>query len=309
MPTKSANIKIQSIDTSKIDTNLQVPFQELTLALIRKYGSHIVSIVLFGSSTTGDWIRGKSDVDFIVVTDGKANKSEIENFVNQTLIMIDGKYNLMLKQTCSTFRKSRNIAINAISTIESFMTFGKPFFILSKDQIETKKGKIKDLRIMFVTSIFDSISIFAAKIKETGVTIYGDNLIKELNAPRSGVEKTKAFLAPFWLVMMSFAIFPVNTKLAFGHSIKATLWACEDSLFYLDQTLSSTTNELNLLRKIFGDSKKFDIKHLELAIRSKPYLKAEKIIEKENVLQFLFYTPIFILTLFRATRSLRRYNV
>lgn len=304
MAAAHANANSTMIDTSKIDCNLQQAFQELTIALVKKYDNQIKSIVVFGSATTGEWIRGKSDVDFIIVTDSTTNRKEVENFANKVLTEIDTRHNLKLKQTCSSFKKSQNIALNAISAIESFMTFGKPFFVLSENQIDTVKGRIRDARIEFVTSIFDSIAIFAAKIKETGSTIYGEDLIKELHVTRSATEKAKAMLAPFWLALMSFAIFPIDPKLALGHSVKATLWACEDSLFYLDQKLSSTTNEVKMLRKILSHSNNPSFEHLELAIMLRPSLRAGVRIEKGPIARFLLNTPIFILTLYKLTKGL-----
>ncbi len=35
--------------------------------LTAKFHDEIVSFVLFGSATTGEWIRGKSDIDCIVI--------------------------------------------------------------------------------------------------------------------------------------------------------------------------------------------------------------------------------------------------
>lgn len=66
------------INVEKLDMNLRQAFGELATALIKKYRNQVLSIVVFGSATTCDWIRGKSDVDFIIVTDGKESRKEVE---------------------------------------------------------------------------------------------------------------------------------------------------------------------------------------------------------------------------------------
>lgn len=301
----SDKIGKQTIDVSNIDFNLREAFEEFTLLLLNKFGKKIESIVVFGSAATGEWIRGKSDIDFIIVTESNADNKEVENFANQALLIVDAKYNLKLRQTCSSFKREHNIARDAVHTIESFMTFGKPFFVLSRDQIDLEKGIIRNARIRFVTSIFDSIAIFAAKIIDTGSVIYGENLLSQLHVNRSPAEKVKAMLAPFWLVLMSFAIFPIDDKLALSHSVKATLWACEDTLFFIDEKLASTETEVKKLKIILSDFGDIDLKHLESALHTRRLLAAETKIEKSAIIRFLVKTPLFIITLYRKIKSLK----
>jgi len=45
--------------------------EELVSKLVEKYSHDVVSFVLFGSATTGEWIRGKSDIDCIVIIKNK----------------------------------------------------------------------------------------------------------------------------------------------------------------------------------------------------------------------------------------------
>jgi hypothetical protein len=108
-------------------------------------------------------------------------------------------------------------------------------------------------------------------------------------------------LAPFWLVIMSLAIFPVEPKLALTHSVKATVWACEDSLFYLEQELSTTKNEIKTLKEKIPAFKKTQVDHAELAIKLKPLLTAQTEIEKGLIIRFIMRTPFFIMTLYRKT--------
>jgi predicted nucleotidyltransferase len=285
-------------DVEKLDKDLQLAFEELVITLTGKYGNQISSIVVFGSATTGDWIRGKSDVDFIIVIIDKRKKKEVENFTNNLLVKLSTKYDLRLIQTSSAFKKTRNPALKAVYSLESFMTFGKPFFVLARDQIRVERGEIRDARIMFVTSIFDSIAVFATKMKQTGCTIYGEDILKDLDITRSSSQKMKALIAPLWLIIMSLAVFPLDASLAMDHSIKATLWACEDVLFYLDHSLSSMKNEVTTLKKILPDcgSNKFD--HAEHALRLRLDQEAGTKTKKGLVVRFLLRTPYFVLSLY-----------
>lgn len=285
-------------NVEKLDRNLQQAFGELVVALTRKYGNQLLSIVVFGSATTGDWIRGKSDIDFIIVVNDKRKKKEVENFTNDLLVRLSTKYDLRLTQTSSAFRKTRNPVLNAVFSIESFMTFGKPFFVLAKDQIKADRGEIRDAKIMLVTSIFDSIAIFATKLKQTGCTIYGEDILKELNINRSTTEKMKALMAPLWLILMSFAVFPLDASLALDHSIKATLWACEDALFYLDQNLSSMKNEILVLEKILSDRGLIKFDHAEQALKLRLERREGMKIEKGQVARFLLRTSFFVRSLY-----------
>lgn len=295
------------VNVEKLDVNLRQGFEELAVGLIKKYGNHVLSIAVFGSATTCNWLRGKSDVDFVVVTDCKENRKEVENFTNDLLIRLSMKYDLRLRQTCSTFKRTSNPFLKALFAIESFMTFGKPFFVLSRDQIETDRGKIRDARIKLVTSIFDSMAIFAAKMKQTGTTIYGEDLLKQFYVNRSMTEKIKTFAAPLWLALLSLFIFPIDSEMGLDHSVKATLWACEDALFYLDQDLSSISNEISVLENLLSGSKHMSLDHVKMALKLKQELRTQTESEKGFVVRFLLQTLLFTCRLYgNAIASAKR---
>ncbi len=303
---KKSHTNPNEINVKNLDNDLKNPFEELASALIRKYKSQIVSIVVFGSGTTGDWIRGKSDIDFIIVTDAQSNRWKIENFTNILLTKLSLKYDLRLDKTCSTFKSNNNPLKNLISTLESFMTFGKPFFVVSKNQIDVKKGKIKNFRIRFVTSIFNSIAIFVAKANQTGVTIYGENLLDQMYINYSIVEKIKAFIAPIWLIIVSFAVFPIDAQLSLSHSVKATIWSCEDALFFLERKLSVTELEIFELEKIF-QNQEISLSHAWKANNLRPTLQGA-VIEKGAIMQFLVQTSKFNRMLYVKTAEKWRFN-
>jgi len=101
--------------------NLQLKsfLDELVSKLVKEYPDEIVSFVLFGSATTGEWIRGKSDIDCIVIIKNKKLNDQIEKYLIQLLFALDAKYDLKLSDTCTSYKKT-----------EDTMTMKKIFVIL-----------------------------------------------------------------------------------------------------------------------------------------------------------------------------------
>ena len=75
--------------------------EEITDDLVEKYPEEIISFILFGSATTGEWIQGKSDIDCIIVIKNKKLCQEVEDYLNCRLIELDSKYHLQLADTCT----------------------------------------------------------------------------------------------------------------------------------------------------------------------------------------------------------------
>jgi len=88
--------------------NLQLKsfLDELVSKLVKEYPDEIVSFVLFGSATTGEWIRGKSDIDCIVIIKNKKLNEQIEKYLTKLLFTLDAKYDLKLSETCTSFKKT-----------------------------------------------------------------------------------------------------------------------------------------------------------------------------------------------------------
>lgn len=275
--------------------------REFVTDVTRKYSAQVISIVLFGSATTGEWIKGKSDIDFIVVVKNGSRRKEIENYLLGKILELDCKYNLSLEKTCSTFRKSRNPLLYLVYKTESFMTFGRPLYVLSYDQINFERGKINDSRIRFVTSVFDSLSIFATKINQTGKVIYGEDLLRRFPAILSNTEKIKAALAPIWLLLIGFFMLPFDIMFSLEHSVKATIWACEDVLFALDLPLSSTKREFKTLKEVFGSSDRIDFSHVERTLHLKYDRWSRREINGCFVAKHMFHSLKFIFILYFYT--------
>ena len=243
--------------------------QELVLVLVKEYPKEIVSFVLFGSATTGEWIRGKSDIDCIVIIKNKKLCLEIEKFLHQLLLDLDLKYNLLLAQTCTSHKKTDNIALNLIIKTENKLMFGQPFYVVAEDQLNIQEFKIsKDLKSQLASRTIASFGLFLQRIKNTGVILYGKDIRKEIPAKVPEIEKLKASFNAMLLLLMSYVIYPYSPQSAFSHAVKANFWACNDVLFALDKELSTTKEEIEQIYSIFG-AKEIDFDHLMLSLQYK----------------------------------------
>lgn len=282
----------------QVDPMLKQFLKDLVSEMVQEFNDEIVSMALFGSGATKEWIKGKSDIDFIVVIKDEKLKKKVEDSIDQILIKVDKKHNLKLTQTCCTFIKHKNPLVNFLYRLEYILTFGKPFFVFSVKELEFEKGTIANAQVRFITSIFDPLVIFLAKMKQTGVTIYGQNLIEKINYTVTPLEKVRIAIAPLWIVFMSIISFPLDHQFALSHAIKSTLWACEDSLFAMDQSLSSTKDEIQLILDIFGEN--INIEHLNLTLELKKKT-IEKTTSKGFVAKYILNTIGFILKLYFKT--------
>lgn len=145
----------------------------MVMNITKQFPNQIVSIILFGSATTNEWVYGKSDIDCIVLIKERKMRRQVENYLHDTLLDLDKKYNLKLVETCTTYKKTNNHAMNLILKTESMMMFGKPFYVISEDQLDLKNAKIRnDLKIQIGISVLASLSMFLYRIKCTGKIIW-----------------------------------------------------------------------------------------------------------------------------------------
>lgn len=271
--------------------------EELVSLLTQNYENEIVSFVLFGSATTGEWIRGKSDIDCIVIIKNKNLVSKIEKYLNSLLLDLDKKYDLKLSETCTSYKKTNNLALDLIFKTEHKMMFGKPFYVISKDQLDLKGFKIRnDFKVEIGTRTIASLGLFLQRIKNTGIILYGDDIRRDIPNTVPMLEKVKAFFNAMLLLMMSFVIFPFNFKYAFSHAVKANFWACDDVLFMLDKPLSNTKKEVYDVCELFGHSE-IDVNHLHQSLRFKK--TKEKInLKRKFVLKYILKSTKFVYGLY-----------
>lgn len=281
--------------------------EELVSKLVEKYQNEIISFVLFGSATTGEWIRGKSDIDCIVIIKKKNLVSEIEKYLNQILLDLDKKYDLKLSETCTSYKKTNNLALDLIFKTENKMMFGKPFYVVAQDQLDLKGFKIRnDFKIEIGTRTIASLGLFLQRIKNTGIILYGEDIRKDIPKTVPLLEKIKSFFNAMLLLMMSFVIFPFGIKYAFSHAVKANFWACDDVLFVLDRPLSNTKQEVKDVCAIFGKSE-IDTDHLYQSLKYKK-IKDNMELDRNFVMRYILRSTKFVYGLYGKAilKALRR---
>ena len=285
-----------------MDWNLQLKsfLDELVSELVKEYPNEIVSFVLFGSATTGEWIRGKSDIDCIVIIKNKKLNDQIEKYLMRLLFALDAKYDLKLSETCTSYKKTDNPALDLIFKTENKMMFGQPFYVVAQDQLNLKEFKIrKDLKAELGAKTIASLGLFLQRIKNTGIILYGKDIRKEIPKSVPAIEKVKASFNAMLLLMMSFIIFPYSPKSAFSHAVKANFWACDDVLFALDKPLSTTKQEVKEICSIFGKSE-IDSNHLMLSLEYKK-TKDNMKIKKLFVILYMLKSIKFVYGLYAVT--------
>ena len=279
---------------------------ELVGTVTAHYKNQITSIVLFGSATTSEWVKGKSDIDCIVLIKDKNHTKEIEQLLYDTLLELDKKYDLKLSDTCTSYKKTQNHALNMILRAEKFSMFGRPFYVLSEDQIDIANARItatNDLKIYVGTHVLASINLFFHRIKSTGKVLCGKDITKEFPTKIPNLEKFKASLNAWLLLMMSVVIFPIDSKFAFQHAVKANFWACDNSLFALERPLSNTETEIKEIEKIFSDSSSehiLDVNHLHQSMQYKKRKETNNL-SKRFVFKYILKTARFVMTLYYIT--------
>jgi len=282
-----------------VNIQLKVFFDELVSDVTSKFPDQIVSMVLFGSATTGEWIRGKSDIDCLIIIKNKKQCQAIEKYLNKLLLQLDSKFDLKLTQTCTSYKKTNNLALDLIIRTENKLMFGQPFYVVSQEQIDLSGYKIrKDLKIELGTRTIASLGLFFHRIKNTGIILYGKDIREEIPMAVPALEKLKASFNAMLLLAMSFMIFPFSVNSAFSHAIKANFWACDDVLFALDKPLSTTKQEVNQICAIFESE--IDKEHLLNSLEYKK-IKGELKIKPKFVFFYLLKSTRFVYGLYGVT--------
>lgn len=273
---------------------------EMVQQITQDFPDQIVSIVLFGSATTGEWIRGKSDIDCIVLIKDRKMRKLIEESFNHLLTKLDSKYQLGLAETCTTYKKTPNPALNLILKVESMMMFGRPFFVLSEDQFDLKNARIRhDLKIQIGLSVLASLNMFLHRIKSTGMILYGKDIRDDIPESIPPIEKIKASFNAILLLLMSLIIIPYSAKTSFSHAVKANLWACDDVLFAFEKPLSTTSKEIQQVKKMFKGSE-LEFEHLDEALQYKKKINIENL-TRIFVLKYMAKSTGFVFGLYLQT--------
>lgn len=235
------------------------------------------------------WVRGESDVDFIVVVKNKQSKKQVEKFFGRLLEKLDKKHNLQLEKA-TTNRKSRGAVVNFVFRLESSAFLGVPFYVVSQDEFELSRNRVNSTKMKFLATFVGSLNTFLVSLRRTALTIYGKNLLQDIKTYMSFSDKVRLFVQQMWIMAMAFLLLDFDKKLALKHAVKASLYEEEFFLLMRHLKIHGYKKDTDLFKEHMD---KKDASHLSKALS---YRKSYNQINpaKDDVRKFLHDTMSFI---------------
>ncbi len=230
-----------------------------------RYRKNIVSAVLLGSAARGEFIKGESDVDIIIVVRRKDDKKPVTDFMGKLIYRLNKKHQLMLEETCTDRKKYSNEILNIILKIEASAFFGVPFYVISYDEYDFLKNRINSPRIWFLATFLGSLNSLLLSIKDTGKIIYGKNLLKLIDVRLTFADRVKINMQEVAVIGASLLVLLFSPKLAVKHAVKASLYQEEFDLILLHRHMHGYVKDRKKFESLFTGNR-FAIAHLRKAL-------------------------------------------
>ncbi|MBI2970868.1 MAG: nucleotidyltransferase domain-containing protein [Candidatus Aenigmarchaeota archaeon] len=253
-----------------------------------RFRNDIVSVVLLGSGARGDWIRGESDIDFIVVVKDRRMKRPVAAFLWKLVKKLDRKHKLRLNLSDKTYN---SILLNAIMKVEAFFLQRVPLYVLAEEEFDLVNRKIREPRIWFIATVIGSLPQFLLNLKHTGKTMYGKDLLKDIRVSFGLLDELKIILIPYYYLGLAALLLPFSPKQAAQHAIKACLLETDDELLLLHRKLGSYRRDEQLYERLFRGSP--TIQHIRKCLRYRRML-SRKIIGYEEATEFVLDSARFV---------------
>ena len=264
-----------------------------------RFRNQVVSIVLLGSAARGEFIKGESDIDFIVIVKKNSQKKEVTKFVSGVLNKLDKRLDTHLKETCSDRNDYHNDILNMIMRIESSVFFGVPFYTISLEDYDFFRNRIQNPKMWFVATFLGSLKQFMLNVKDTGKTIYGKDMMKLVNVRLSYADKVKIMGEQLLVILAGVLVLPFNSKLALKHFVKSSLYQEEFDLMFLHKHLKGYVKDRKTFCKEFSSDKEL-VRHLKKSIDYRlNYRKINP--SRSEALKYMASTFSFIISTMRKT--------
>jgi predicted nucleotidyltransferase len=171
--------------------------------LLGEIKGDVISVVLFGSAATGEWKRGKSDIDlFIVVKNNR--KKRLMKKLYPLILKLDRRYRLNLAEVCFGFKG--NPFLKVFLKFVNYFLYRAPYYVFSEKQLVLDKLTIKDWKVKLL-SILGSINIFWWNLKRNGKVIYGENILSQIRVGKiTAFEKKKQLFFHFILGLLEILV-------------------------------------------------------------------------------------------------------
>jgi hypothetical protein len=170
-------------------------------------GSHgsLVSIILFGSASTGGYTEGLSDLDLLLVVSDEtdtAEKERIGRVVAETEVL----------HRFSKPRASEGLLSSAVHSIANRVTANvRSYFLCSKaDLLSGDPGRV--LGLPKIQAVFvDRIAV--PSILGSGTTVWGESLLPEVQLPPiRRLDVWKSFFGLFNQLVLVTALYPASPR-------------------------------------------------------------------------------------------------
>src|SRR3989338_2784229 len=225
------------------------------------YKNKIVSVIAIGSAVTGEFIKGRSDLDMGVVVKTRKDKKTVDKYFTNLIGKIDKKYGLNLK------RKEKMDFMDGIwgtifgGTIRYYRTH---VMIVSLDDIDFINQKINDAKLMFFLTIATSFNLFLCEMKYSSFNVYGKD-IRRMIKPRQldFYDISKLFSNAFLFWFMSISNF-LDVKESIRNASKACIFESEHELAEMQRRIGSRKENIKDWKKFVNDKQFSD--HLSRAL-------------------------------------------
>lgn len=255
-----------------------------------RYKKEIITLVLIGSAARDSFVKGQSDIDLIAVVKSREKKKEVYNFLRKSIKKLNKKHKLGLEKTLND--EVRRGLSSLISNFEGGFMFGMPLYVFSLRELDIAKAKVRDPKIMLLTTFVGAVDSILYNLKYSSKIIYGRNLLKQIQPRFSFYEKIKMAVQPYYLILFSLLYLLISPKQSVKHAMKACFWEAEFDLMLLHKKLGSYRKNEKAYEKIFFLSTK-NIKHLRKTIAYRK--KYEKLkISRTKAIKYIFNSLVFI---------------
>jgi predicted nucleotidyltransferase len=205
----------------------------------------LVSLVLFGSASTGGYTAPISDVDLLIVLDDQADAAMRRRLRNQ-VAELESRYNLSKPHATSA-----NALADALAAFADRLTANvRAFFVCTRaDLLSGDPGRILDLSPAQARFV-DRVAI--PSIMASGRTVWGEPLIDRVPLPPiRRLDVAKAFFGLFNQALFSAAVYPLLPR-ATKHAMDALKRSIHNCYFCYHGHSASLAAEVAFFEERYG---------------------------------------------------------
>ncbi|UCH96277.1 MAG: hypothetical protein JSV88_05325 [Candidatus Aminicenantes bacterium] len=247
----------------------------------------INSVILLGSVVGKEWVKGRSDIDTIVIVNDKRDKSIVWHFMNEAFLMLDKKHSLGLKKTLLP-EKTGNLISNIIYRIHLFIT--NPIIVYSIDEVRSNFSGFVDARTWLNRVLFSPINVCLFQMKTTAVTLYGEDHLPTLEVGKTTLfEKIRLLAGKINIALSALIVLPFLPVLAARLLYKISRYEIA-SFFYCNNVILEDERREVFFRKILPVPFVIDYLNTQAEMRRTDY----KNVDRYAVMKLLCQTLKFL---------------